>query len=401
MKKFFCIITVFILLFTLVACNQVKIEIRKPEEKSVSKTFDKKDTNSDYVTQTNETENSDKNEYVDYTNAIITEEDIYNRTVELSAKTPGIKGDVEYDSPFVPCGDCFFTLGIWDGTYYAVLTNGIDFIKHVEIDDKHYMLLNDTFSDAEIIKNGDVVTIDCKNIGEKFEINFISGNCNHIFCPTEESLETELKTSSNKKYTLWQLNYVGRGDVASYRLALKNNETGEIRTIEEAGVLGGMYGGYGGAGFFKNNEIYVYSTLQMKVFDPETLKVTFDLNKKFPLSYSDEGEKTLLFSFHRDPNDFSYTVVYSKYTTGERYNSHDSGAFEADYTYQIGFLDKEGNILESYDTEVGVLSDHFGFADVSMRFSDDTITLYANIAELNKIYKIGEFNLKTHTFEKK
>lgn len=396
MKSFFALIIILVFCFT--SCSSVKIEIRDSDEKDTEKILE---TNSNYVSQTDETENIDKNEYADYTNAIITEEDIYNRTVELSAKTPGIKDEVVYDSAFIPCGDCFFTLGDCNGVYYAVLTNGIDFVKLVEIDVEQFVMLNDTFSDAEIIKNGDVVTIDCKNIGEKFEINFISGNCNHIFCPTEESLETELKTSSNKKYTLWQLNSVGRGDVVSYRLALKNNETGEIRTIEEAGVLGGMYGGYGGAGFFKNNEIYVYSTLQMKVFDPETLKVTFDLNKKFPLSYSDEGEKTLLFSFHRDPNDFSYTVVYSKYTTGERYNSHDSGAFEADYTYQIGFLDKEGNILESFDTEVGVLSDHFGFADVSMRFSDDTITLYANIAELNKIYKIGEFNLKTHTFEKK
>ena len=74
------------------------------------------------------------------------------------------------------------------------------------------------------------------------------------------------------------------------------------------------------------------------------------------------------------------------------------GIYEGNNSYQIGFLDKDGNLLESYDMGMGVLSTDFNFADVSMRFSDDTITLFAKGNESDDLYKIGVFDRKTHEF---
>ena len=317
----------------------------------------------------------------------------------LSRKFGEDKNKIFFDNGILPCGDGFFAICRIDGMNYAIYTDGKSFVKPVKLEHEH-AVMQENYSDngALLTANGLTVTMTDMKIGEKLVIDFDKETYEHFFCPTEESLDYEFGTSADKKYTLWKLHPVGRGDISRYRLALQNNGTGEIRVIEKAGIRGGIYGGYGGAGFFQNGEIYVYSTDWMIVFDPETLEMTFDMSENFPIGRG--GGYRKLLCFRRDPVNFSYVVIYmnADNDTVELSDTKYEGIYEGNNSYQIGFLDKDGNLLESYDMGMGVLSTDFNFADVSMRFADDTITLFAQGNKPNDLYKIGVFDRKTHEF---
>ena len=396
LKKIFVIFISALLVLILAACNQAKIEIKEPEEETVS------EVSNEITNVENPEEPAEEQETVPQVSE--SHEGIQTLEAKVSAlvaKELGVEKDqVFFDNGFISCenGDLFALCAV-DG-FFAVYTDGESFAKLIELDWEHYVMhanyMDDSFS---IATDGMIVTLKNESIGEKLVFDFKKGSYTHSFCATDNSLGYEIKTSPNGKYTIWQMNSVGRGDVGNYRMAVKNNETREIWVPEEVGLLGGMYGGYGGAGFFKNGEIYIYSAEQMKVFDPQRGAPTFDMGKNFPLGNTADGEYTALLSFHRDPEDFSYSITYMKEEgpctlEDTKYNR----IFAAPWTYQIGFLDKDGNLLESYDTGVGVLEDHFGLADVSMRFSDDTITLFAKGNESDDLYKIGVFDRKNHEF---
>ena len=392
MKKILCIILALLLVLILASCDRVKIELREQEEPSTAETSGAQ-SEPEIISEPEEP--VEEPETVPPT---ATEAEGYASKF-LSEKFKEDENDIFFDNGILPCGDGFFAICSVDG-FYALYTDGESFVKLIELDWEHYVMHADYMDGSSRLTADDmIVTLKNERIGEKLVFDFGRGSYEHSFCVTDNSLGYEIKTSPNGKYTIWQLNPVGRGDVGNYRMAVKNNETREIWVPEEVGLLGGMYGGYGGAGFFKNGEIYIYSAEQMKVFDPQRGAPTFDMGKNFPLGNTADGEYTALLSFHRDPEDFSYSITYMKEEgpctlEDTKYNR----IFAAPWTYQIGFLDNDGNLLESYDTGFGVLEDHFGLADVSMRFSDDTITLFAKGNESDDLYKIGVFDRKTHEF---
>ncbi len=398
-KTAFAIFIALVFLLGLASCDRVKIEIKEPKEEPVSEAFNE-ETNIENPSEPEEPAEEPETE------SPVTESPEEASTLEakvsaLVAKELGVEEDqVFLDNGFISCGNGgLFALCAVDG-FYALYTDGDSFAKLIELDWEHYVMhANYMDGSSRLTMEGKTVTLKNEHIGEKLVFDFGRGSYEHSFCVTDNSLGYELKTSPNGKYTIWELNSVGRGDAGYHRIAVKDNETGEILVLREVGLLGGMYGGYGGAGFFKNGEIYIYSAEQMKVFDPQRGAPTFDMGKNFPLGNTADGEYTALLSFHRDPEDFSYSITYMKEEgpctlEDTKYNR----IFAAPWTYQIGFLDKDGNLLESYDTGVGVLEDHFGLADVSMRFADDTITLFAKGNESDDLYKIGVFDRKTHEF---
>lgn len=396
MKKTFCIVLAFLLVLILASCDRVKIEIKKPEETIIE---DSKEITNVEISSESEEPAEEQEAMPPVTESLEGIQTLEAKVSALVAKELGVEeSQVFLDNGFISCGNGdLFALCSVDG-FYAIYTDGESFANLIELDWEHYVMHANYMDDSSnLMVDGLTVTLKNERIGEKLVFDFGKESYTHSFCATDNSLGYEIKTSPDGKYTIWQLNPVGRGDVGNYRMAVKNNETREIWVPEEVGLLGGMYGGYGGAGFFKNGEIYIYSAEQMKVFDPEKKVITFDMGKNFPLGNTD-GEYIALLSFHRDPEDFSYCITYMKkdgaYTTEEtEYN----GIYETPWTYQIGFLDKDGNLMESYDTGAGVLSTAFSLADVSMRFAEDTITLYIE-GYSSAIYKVGVFDRKNHEF---
>ncbi|MBE6899695.1 MAG: hypothetical protein E7479_03395 [Ruminococcaceae bacterium] len=213
------------------------------------------------------------------------------------------------------------------------------------------------------------------------------------------SEEAEKTSSSDGKYSICHFGKMGGGDAWYSHIALKNNETGKYSYL---GKTGGMYGGHGGYGFLKNNDVYLYSVTGLEIFDPETGKVKFDINENFPLGFSADGKQGRgILTFRRDPGDFSYIVVYYEFEDGYSWKTSEREEFygcdEASFNYRIGFLDSEGNLLESYDTGLPVLSDSFGYYEVEMRYSKEKLNLFFTERKAD-IYIEGVFDMETKEF---
>lgn len=209
----------------------------------------------------------------------------------------------------------------------------------------------------------------------------------------EEYLEFTEKVSSNGKYSLYEGAFHGGGDVGYWALFLKNNQTGEIRYFRETG---GMYGGFNFYGFLKNGDLYYMSSDSLKIYNPDTLEKTFDLGKNFDLEYREGEPWRLLFTFRRDPVNMDFIIVYSDISE----DSLDWGNNPSKkFTYRVGFLDKEGKLLESYDTGEFIRYGKFHVADVSLKLDGDILHMYYGW-DSRVTYASGTFNIKTHEYKR-
>ena len=211
----------------------------------------------------------------------------------------------------------------------------------------------------------------------------------------ESLLEEHLDTSADGKYSLYYGAYYGGGDIIYASVFLKNNQTGEIKYF---GNFGGMYGGFSFIGFLKNDEIYFMTAGSLKIYNPDTLEVTFDLAENFWLGI-DESIDTcrLLYTFRRDPVNMDFIVIYSEtpYSTINWGNYDD---VPANFTYRVGFLDRDGKLLESYDTGKPVRSTFFGIDGVDLSLKGDSLQLYFYGGK-GSTDASGTFDLKTHEYK--
>jgi len=225
--------------------------------------------------------------------------------------------------------------------------------------------------DGEFLTDRKVVCTDDYS-GMVIELDFEKRESCVTYALEERHLITLLEDSDDGKYSLWTSGDINYGDVFAHNVVLKNNRSGKISYI---GPGGGMYGGYGGAGFFMNNDVYNFSSSFMEVFNPESGEKIFDMGKNF---YLGRDEKTnverVLFTFRRDPAEYTYIVVYAESDEWETRHNTPEGVFEHNCNYKLGFLDKEGNLVESYDMGIPVRSTQFGLHTVRMRYSEKQLT---------------------------
>ena len=212
---------------------------------------------------------------------------------------------------------------------------------------------------------------------------------------TDRLFEDFLGTSSDGKYSLYEGAYYGGGDIIYGSIFIKNNQTGESKYFCERG---GMYGGYSFIGFLKNGDIYFMTSQSLKIYNPDTLDVTFDLTENFWLGI-DESIDTcrLLYTFRRDHVNMDFIVIYSEtpYSTMNWGNYDD---VPANFTYRVGFLDKDGKLLESYDTGKPVRSTFFGIDGVDLSLKGDSLQLYFYGGK-GSTDASGTFDLKTHEYK--
>lgn len=229
------------------------------------------------------------------------------------------------------------------------------------------------------------------------EINFENKTHSVKFSPDDENIDKDsVINSSDGKYSICRFGEFGVGDIVSYHLSVRNNESGKHIYI---GDHGGMYGGNGGYGFLKNNDVYIFSEHSLLIFDPKNGNLKFNINDNFPLGYNsdDETERGIL-TFRRNPDDFSFIVVYYE-CTGPVSWSDFGNHYEADLNYMVGFLDSNGKLIESYDTKTPIWSDNFGLHTVDMRYSDSALTfIVRNFGKLEGGFD-GVFDMKTKEFK--
>lgn len=230
--------------------------------------------------------------------------------------------------------------------------------------------------------NGKSMTIDFKNGGYSVEYNL-----------KEKHLEEVIDYSPDGKYSLWQAAVEAGGEAYNYDVALRNNQTGEIRRIDSNGT---SIGQDASEGFLKNGDFYIFSSSGFKIYSAESAEVIFDISQNF--SNDAKGEK-LIHTFRRDPNDFSFIVVYSDISGfGDEgiQKGYDDGVMP--FTIKLAYLDKEGRILEDFDSGVFVTASYFGMQLAEMKYSPDEIILFSDISGKGYAPFRIVFDPKTKTF---
>ena len=233
------------------------------------------------------------------------------------------------------------------------------------------------------------------------EIDFENKTHSLKYEPEDRHISGIGATSADGKYSICLFGENGGGDAWYSHIAVKINETGKYHYM---GETGGMYGGNGGYGFLKNDDAYNYSSYMLQIFDSETGELKFDITKNFPLGYSSDGNQGRgIFTFRRNPDDFSYIIVYFEFDGGCSWKEvfDDDKMYVCDgasYNYKIGFLDSEGRLLESYDTGFPVLASPFGFYSVQMRYSEEKLLLFFDNSGKGEGHFEGEFDMKTKEF---
>ncbi len=252
-----------------------------------------------------------------------------------------------------------------------------------------------------LIVNGGVATYRFSYFAMTLTLDFKNQTHKLEYAPTEVNIEddSERILSSDGKYMIYTFGRNGAGDIVYSHAAVRNNETLKHKYF---GEIGGMYGGYNGIGFLKNSDIYYQTLYGLEIFDPETLEVKFDINKNFTLGHNEDTNSGRgLLTFRRDPDDFSYIVVYYEYENGIKWYDY-QGNFVGhdgigDCNYKIGFLDSEGKLIESYDSGQGILSDPFGICEVEMRYSENELTLFVTGGK-GGTSLLGVFDMETKEF---
>ena len=246
--------------------------------------------------------------------------------------------------------------------------------------------------------DGNIATITTDYCGVVMVVDFDKKTFEISYNFTASDMENLLATSSTGRYTLYSAGFTGAGDAGYSNVVLYDKNDKSYTYICYGG---GMYGGGFEAGFLRNDDIYCTSLGELKIYNPETRQLKLDVEKNFPLGFSEEEQMHReLLTFRRDPNDFSFIVVYFEvengYETKEVTDSLGTRE-ELPATYKIGYLDKDGNLLESYDTGVGVwLGRYFLPLETSMRYSADTLTLIVG----NEAQGFtGTFDTTTHEFK--
>ena len=288
--------------------------------------------------------------------------------------------------------------------YLALLYKNGEVINSIMFSEPDFCDPNYAATDEKpvLIVKGDVAIFRFPYFAMELTLDFKNQTHKLEFKPTAANADDDIKPirSSDGKYVIYHFGGNGAGDIFHYHISLWNTET---KTYSYFGEIGGMYGGYNGLGFLKNSDIYHYTDTSLKIYDPETLEVKFDINKNFPLWYDSEKNcGRALLTFRRDPEDFSYIVVYydyDKFISWDSVHRENVGFEKGSVNYKIGFLDSEGNLLESYESPVPIASSAFGFENVDMRYSPEKLTVFVTSSRGGiPIYEF-EFDLETKEFK--
>ncbi len=270
--------------------------------------------------------------------------------------------------------------------FYAVLFEDENIHSFFSTDDNYMDVSWDDETGEQTLKlthNGRLdFTLENSYLAKTIELDFEKETYSISYNYTDKNLAKLIDNSADGNYSLWQAGIQAGGEAYFYDVALKNNKTGEITRIEPSGTNVGLFSS---EGFLRNGDFYVYSSNGLKIYDPETAEMIFDLNKNFPM------ENRILYTFRRNPNDFSYIVVYSDYVDGEF--DEESWPCITPYTIKIGYLDKEGNLLKSFDSGIYERYDFFGFEYIEMRYSEDELLIVTSGGK--------GFNGQQFTFDRK
>ncbi|MBQ7976403.1 MAG: hypothetical protein IJ300_12020 [Clostridia bacterium] len=248
---------------------------------------------------------------------------------------------------------------------------------------------------VDFSSDGKTVTVSDNFFGSFFKADFEYETCEVWYGIEEKHLKEKLAESPDGRTSLYNIGYTEGMDAAVFNVIQKDNETGRLTYLTDNGSI------FGEIGYLKNGDCYVMTGESLEIFSPEGEKI-FDLGEKLPLGYyENETQVRELLTFRRDPEDMSFIIVYyegpkdmEQKDVSDEYGSR----LGLGYTYRFGFLDAEGNLLESYDTGWEVWSEFYTDAEINMRYSEKELKIFVKTEAKFRGGFIGTFDMETHEF---
>lgn len=293
-----------------------------------------------------------------------------------------------------------------DGNNIAFLSSCGNLMNHFSFVENNISTVYNIEDEISLFGSDDFYVYYSDYFAMSLELDFANKTHKLRYNPTDKHTGggTNGTKSPDGKYTVCGFGETSGGDAVYWHVAIRNNETGKYVYV---GRRGGMWGGSGENGFFKNGDFYTWNSSELTVIDPETGKVKFNLSDNFDLGYDEKTDSGRgILTFRRDPNDMTFIVVYYEYENGfvekdvEPTFPGQTSHVEGNCNYKIGFLDAEGNLINSYDTGVPLWGEHvWGLHSVDMFYSEESLTLTVkNVGKGNSGF-IGVFDMETKEFE--
>ena len=210
--------------------------------------------------------------------------------------------------------------------------------------------------------------------------------------------------SADDRYALYEGAVFGGGDYICCSILLKDLQSGHYTYVGESG---GMYGGGEESGFFSNGDVYLFGRTEFIIYEKgmPTHTPKFVLGDRFPLGTVEEGNirTRLLFAVRRDPQAFTYIVMYADCPVDTFSAQTESFLWQLEangkaVTYKIGLLNENGVLQQSFDTGVPVTSTPFGYNTVDMYLQGaDQLYFAVKGGKQGDVYGEGVFDLTTFT----
>ena len=248
--------------------------------------------------------------------------------------------------------------------------------------------------------NGDLVSYN-ELSGLQFTMNFDSGNSATEYVITQQMLGEKLAQSKDGRYSIYEYGrHSNKNYWVSYR-AIKDNKTGQIKFLSD--YYAKNYTDISlETGFFSNGEIYLMYNFDFEIYNPENVDngPVFSLGQKFPLGIEGENgyKKNTLWAVRRDPVDKTFIVVHD-HLGSDRWYSEDS-LYGSEYfkdTYDVALLDKEGNIIKTFATQMSV---PVNTNVLNISLSGDVLTMENLAGDTGKTIQKATLNIKTGNYKK-
>lgn len=285
-------------------------------------------------------------------------------------------------------------------TGLALCKQNDEYIGCITYDTKGYTFENRNNGTLLLDDNGNLV-YNSLPTGLQFVFDFKNNSYTNDYHITEEMLGDRLAQSKDKNYSIYEYSKHSHNSHSVSYIALKNEKTDEISFI--SAYKGRPYRDHIlETGFFSNGEIYLMTDYDFAVYSPEDTEKgpVLNLGEKFPLGI--DGPEYLkyntLWAVRRDPVDKSFIVVYDHLHHAYLYTpplSEDEN-FCAD-TYDIAILDKDGNLIKTFTTEMKVPA-NTNVLNISL--SGDILTMENVDREIGKTIQKATLNIKTGKYKK-
>ncbi len=242
-------------------------------------------------------------------------------------------------------------------------------------------------------------TVKCPAVGVELDLDFAGGKVEAIRQKIPgDALGRRLYICRNMDHGIYDFAPETVEGIATYNIALKEEDTGKIGYLGCAGLINGSYPGE--TGFLANGDIYILGNDNLKIFtvNVEDTTPVLSLADKFPLGENIDENLTdrILVSAVRNEKTGEIAVVYYDLIKEKGDENHPDGdTSRLKSTYRLAFFDKDGNLQNSFDTGVNAYSGHH---PVTLVWKNNKVNLYITYKDTSDVVAKGSFDTATSVF---